>query len=74
MRNEEHIIESIESQDWKKALGINFTGIETNSALTTRDYNLEYWGEKLICVIKGYFIWWCSTHHQPSRLCEIEVK
>ena len=63
--------ESIDKEDWKKAEGVKFTGIQTNSALTERDYSIECKPNHLIALVKGYHIWWCSTHHQPERLCEL---
>jgi len=70
MKVSESTIYSIEKEDWKKAKGVKFTGIETNSALIMRDYSIECELSKCICVIKGYFIWWCTNHHQPYFQCE----
>ena len=63
--------EAIEKEDWKKAEGVKFTGIQTNSSLTERNYSKECKTPYLIASIKGYYIWWCSTHHQPERLCQL---
>lgn len=63
--------ELIEKEDWKKAEGVKFTGTETNSALTDRDYSIKCKTKHKIVVVKGYWVWWCSTHHQPELKCEI---
>jgi len=63
--------EAIEKENWKKAPGIKSPG-ETNSALAKRDYSKECKCPYCITVIKGYFLWWCSIHHQPLNLCQIE--
>jgi len=62
-------IESIEKEDWKKAEGVEYKKGYTNSASAPRDYSIPCKINKNICIIKGYFIWWCSTHHQPWSDC-----
>ena len=63
-----------EKEDWRKAKGIIVEEGQTNSALADRDYSVpcEAPGENLILVVKGYWIWWCSAHHQPLCHCEHE--
>lgn len=60
-----------EIEDWRKAKGIIADEKQTNSALAQRDYSVpcEAPSENLIQIISGYWIWWCSTHHQPAALC-----
>lgn len=62
-----------ETEDWRKAPGIVQNPAQTNSALAERDYTVECGApsENLIQIVKGYWIWWCSAHHQPKCLCEI---
>ena len=62
-----------ETEDWRKAPGIIQNPTQTNSALAERDYTVECDApsENLIQIVKGYWIWWCSTHHQPKCLCEL---
>lgn len=70
-------IKESEKEDWKKAPGIKYSKGETNEGLASRDYSIECRCKKKICVIKGYFIWWCSVHHQPFAWCEssrLEIK
>lgn len=65
-------IKTIEKENWKKAKGIkNKNG--TNSALAERDYSVDCKLEYKICCIKGYFIWWCSIHHQPFYQCKLSI-
>jgi len=61
-----------ETEDWKKAPGIIQDPTQTNSALAERDYTVECDApsENLIQIVKGYWIWWCSAHHQPAMWCE----
>lgn len=63
-------IESIENEDWKKATGITEAGkkLWTNSAFAPRDYSKPC-KCKLVVVINGYHLWWCTTHHQPRTHC-----
>jgi len=65
-------IVSIEKENWKKAEGVMFKKGYTNSALTPRDYSVECSNTKKIGIIKGYWIWWCSSHHQPYAWCMID--
>lgn len=64
------ILEDIEKEDWRKAKGIIASSTETNSGLATRDYSVKCGIPHLIIQIKGYHLWWCSTHHQPLPWCE----
>ncbi len=61
-----------ETEDWHKAKGVVAEPNETNSALARRDYSVpcKCHSENLIQVVAGYWIWWCSTHHQPKAWCE----
>ena len=71
------IIVTIGKEDWRKAPGIKYNGTETNHGLAPRDYSVECRCTKQIAVIEGYFIWWCSSHHQPLAWCEngkLEIK
>ena len=70
-------IKEIEKENWKKAEGVKYHKGETNSALAPRDYSINCRCERRIAVIKGYFIWWCSRHHQPMAHCraaKLEIK
>lgn len=62
-----------ETEDWHKAKGIITDESQTNSSLAERDYSVpcDAPGDKnLIQVVAGYWIWWCSAHHQPVMWCE----
>ena len=63
-------LKEINREDWEKALGVIVEG--TNSALALRDYSIKCHTPNLIIVVKGYWIWWCSTHHQPHHMCKAE--
>jgi len=70
-------INLIEKENWKKAKGVIYKKGQTNSALAERNYDIKCKYPNKITVIKGYFIWWCSTHHQPLAKCDtnkIETK
>ena len=58
----------IKKEDWKKAPGV--VGRGTNSALAKRDYKVPCRFPHHIAVVKGYWIWWCSAHHQPLFKCD----
>ncbi len=60
----------IENENWKKSPGVNAKEGDTNSALAARDYKVPCNTRYVIAVIKGYHIWWCSAHHQPSTNCQ----
>ena len=62
-------LEQIAEEDWKKASGVKYTRGETNAALTPRDYTMQCNGKFQIAYVEGYYIWWCSTHHQPLAHC-----
>lgn len=62
----------IKKENWKKAPGIKYKRGMTNSALAPRDYSIRCRATHKITLIKGYWIWWCSTHHQPLAWCEKE--
>ena len=70
MRINESGVNEIEKENWRKAEGI-IDKKDSNSALARRDYSKDC---KLveICCLKGYFIWWCSAHHQPYSQCKHE--
>jgi hypothetical protein len=61
-----------EIEDWHKAEGVVAKPNQTNSALAKRDYSVPCRApsENLIQVVAGYWIWWCSAHHQPRAHCE----
>lgn len=63
-------IEQIEKENWRKAIGIKGRSVDTNSALAMRDYSLKCKHKYKVGVINGYWLWWCSTHHQPFLKCE----
>jgi hypothetical protein len=63
-------IEQIEKENWRKAVGVKAKTRETNIALAQRDYSVECITRKM-GVVKGYFIWWCSSHHQPYTTCKV---
>jgi len=60
--------EWIDKEDWNEAPGVIAKG--TNSALAKRDYSVKCDSRFCITIIKGYWIWWCSAHHQPLAECE----
>lgn len=62
----------IEKENWKKAIGVKYKKGETNAALAERDYSHSCALTKKIVVIKGYHLWWCSSHHQPFYKCELD--
>lgn len=66
----EEIQKAIEEENWRKAKGVKVIRGETNSALATRDYSVKCKMPYLIEEVEGYYIWWCSTHHQPYAWCE----
>lgn len=63
-------LEQIHAEHWRKAKGVFGGPQETNAALSERHYGVACEIPHKIGVIKGYWIWWCSTHHQPSSHCE----
>ena len=63
-------IDWINKEDWREAPGVIAEG--TNSALAKRDYSIPCHAKYCVVVIKGYWIWWCSIHHQPHSHCEHE--
>lgn len=65
-------IEQIKKENWREAEGIKASSTETNAGLATRDYSVKCYLPKLIIQVEGYFVWWCSSHHQPYYRCEIE--
>lgn len=70
---DEFAVAEINKENWKKAKGIKYHRGETNAALAKRDYTIDCALSLKICVIKGYWIWWCSVHHLPSCLCELAI-
>lgn len=64
---------SWEKENWRHAKGIKSSRGETNSALAQRDYSVtcNFPDRNKIAVIKGYWIWWCSSHHQPHAWCAL---
>ena len=58
----------IEGEDWKKAIGVK--DVEGNPSLAERDYSIECNPVYVITIIKAYWLWWCSVHHQPLAWCE----
>lgn len=63
----------INEEDWKKAKGVIVHKNETNPGLAKRDYSVPCHTRYCIVVIQGYWVWWCSTHHQPHFICEREI-
>lgn len=58
-----------EIEDPRKAPGVK--PYSTNDALAERDYSiacLVLSGNQIV-VIAGYWLWWCSSHHQPYDCC-----
>jgi len=62
-----------EIEDWRKAEGINCSIKQTNAGLACRDYSVpcNTPSRNLISEVAGYFIWWCSAHHQPLPWCNL---
>lgn len=71
-------IERISKENWRKAKGIKrrTCSDETNSGLAERNYDIpcHVLSENLICVINGWWIWWCSAHYQPKTVCDAARK
>jgi len=61
----------IDKLDWKEAIGVKYTGIQTNSMLTKRDYNIKCQLDYCIDIVHGIWVWFCTAHHQPSLMCKI---
>ena len=59
-------------ENWRHAQGIRSTRGETNGGLADREYSIDCYTQHCIGVVKGYFIWGCSIHHQPSLICDKE--
>jgi len=63
-----------DDENWREAPGITERGkLGTNDTLAERDYSLpckELMAEP-VAKVKGYFIWWCSIHHQPLPWCKL---
>ncbi len=72
MNIDKHGINNIDKENWKEATGVKCTKNSTNSLLTGRDYDIPCYSPHKIGVIKGYWIWWCSTHHQPLSHCDYQ--
>jgi len=66
----QHDIKSIEEEDPRKAPGVR--PFISNDALAERDYLKRCDNKKVIAIVKGYWIRWCSTHHQPWCMCKIK--
>ena len=62
----------INEEDPRKAIGV--LPYRSNAALAERDYFHKCKLTRCIAVVKGYWIWWCSTHHQPGFISERERK
>jgi len=62
-----------DKEDWREAKGIIVKAGDTNSALAERDYSVECESHHLITKVKGYWVWWCSTHHQPLAWCQVAI-
>ncbi len=60
-----------EEEDWRKAEGVRASTKETNAALADRDYTVACStpSQNLISKCAGYWLWWCSSHHQPEMYC-----
>jgi len=58
----------IEEENPREAEGV--CPFDTNDALAERDYSVKCIATRCIVIVKGYWIWWCSTHHQPMFMCE----
>ncbi len=69
MNTREYDIEAIEKENWRVAPGVTASARETNSALAPRNYDVGCEVPKLIACIEGYWLWWCSAHHQPYEKC-----
>lgn len=67
MEIEKWSIEKIEKQKWEEVEGADTSW--SNNALAPRDYSKPCHCPNKIIYIKGYHIWWCSTHYQPHSHC-----
>lgn len=63
--------ELIDKESWTKAPGVKPGPPGTHATLFIRDYSIECDEKYCITIIQGYWIWWCSAHHQPQFMCEI---
>lgn len=64
--------ESWDRENWRHAAGVKYYRGETNAGLAERDYSVECLtpSQNKIMVIKGYWLWWCTPHHQPESWCQ----
>ena len=60
----------IEKENWQEAKGVIKN--HPNSALATRDYSIPCNSKHVITIVEGYWLWWCSVHHQPEAHCIID--
>ena len=68
---ENYDLKEIEKEHWMHAKGVRYHRGETNAALAERDYSVACRTPHKIAVVSGYFIWWCSAHHQPLSHCDM---
>lgn len=60
-----------ETEDWHEAKGIIVDEDVTKSVFARRDYSIPCESIHLITqTVAGYFVWWCSIHHQPLSYCQ----
>ena len=57
----------------RRAKGIVHCKGETNIGLAVRKYDIDcnHYSKDLITTAGGYFLWWCTVHHQPLAWCTI---
>lgn len=58
----------INDEKIENAEGIIVKG--TNSFTYKRDYEVRCKTNNRIALVKGYHIWWCSSHFQPLSKCQ----
>lgn len=60
-----------DDENFYKAEGVSDKN-DTNHGLAKRDYSVSCStpSQNKIAVVGGFFLWWCSAHHQPYSWCE----
>lgn len=65
----EYGLQEIEKEKFHRALGIKDKN-NSNHGLARRDYTVKCSIPHRIITLKGYFVWWCSSHYQPHFVCQ----
>jgi hypothetical protein len=62
-------LESIDKENFKKCEGILDIS-DTNYGFAQRNYQKPCRTVYKIAVVHGWWVWWCSCHHQPIYVCD----